>query len=65
MDYEASQNETFQDTNVSLLLHIKIKDINSENLNILIYTLMIIFNCDISFSNVISVFQMHIKFFDI
>ena len=35
MDYEAKlvKNETFQDTVVSLLLHIKIKDINSETLN--------------------------------
>ena len=36
MDYEAKlvKNETFQDTIVSLLLHIKIKDINSETLNV-------------------------------
>ena len=35
MDYEAKlvKNETIQDTSVSLLLHIKIKDINSETLN--------------------------------
>ena len=40
MDYEAKlvKNETFQDTIVSLLLHIKIKDINNETLNVYLHS---------------------------